>query len=90
MKQTEKRWGKRFLADSLSDIAHQLSTPLSAILLQCDFLREELPPGEAMKGLAQIETQADRIRWLVESLLRFSRLDAGVIPFEKREFPPGR
>ena len=38
-----------------------------------------------MEGLAQIETQADRIRWLVESLL-----DAGVIPFEKREFPPGR
>ena len=78
---------KRFLADSLSDIAHQLRTPLSAILLQCDFLREELPPGEAMEGLAQIETQADRIRWLVESLLRLSRLDAGVVPFEKRELP---
>lgn len=78
---------KRFLADSLSDIAHQLRTPLSAILLQCDFLREELPPGEAVEGLAQIETQADRIRWLVESLLRLSRLDAGVVPFEKRELP---
>lgn len=78
---------KRFLADSLSDIAHQLRTPLSAILLQCDFLREELPPGEAVEGLAQIETQADRIRWLVESLLRLSRLDAGVVPFEKRKLP---
>lgn len=78
---------KCFLADSLSDIAHQLRTPLSAILLQCDFLREELPPGEAVEGLAQIETQADRIRWLVESLLRLSRLDAGVVPFEKWELP---
>ena len=76
---------KRFLADSLSDIAHQLRTPLSAILLQCDFLREELPPGEAEESLAQIETQADRIRWLVEALLRLSRLDAGVVPFEKKE-----
>ena len=40
-----------------------------------------------MESLAQIETQADRIRWLVESLLRLSRLDAGVVPFEKRELP---
>ncbi len=78
---------KRFLADSLSDIAHQLRTPLSAILLQCDFLREELPPGEAEEGLAQIETQTGRIRWLVEALLRLSRLDAGVVPFEKKEYP---
>lgn len=78
---------KRFLADSLSDIAHQLRTPLSAILLQCDFLREELPPGEAEEGLAQIETQTGRIRWLVEALLRLSRLDAGVVPFEKKEHP---
>ena len=78
---------KRFLADSLSDIAHQLRTPLSAILLQCDFLREELPPGEAEEGLDQIETQTGRIRWLVESLLRLSRLDAGVVPFEKKEHP---
>lgn len=78
---------KRFLADSLSDIAHQLRTPLSAILLQCDFLREELPPGDAEDGLAQIETQTGRIRWLVEALLRLSRLDAGVVPFEKKEHP---
>lgn len=78
---------KRFLADSLSDIAHQLRTPLSAILLQCDLLREELPPGEAEEGLAQIETQTDRIRWLVEALLRLSRLDAGVVLFEKKEHP---
>ena len=78
---------KRFLADSLSDIAHQLRTPLSAILLQCDFLREELPPGEAEEGLAQIETQTDRIRWLVEALLHLSRLDAGVVLFEKKEHP---
>lgn len=78
---------KRFLADSLSDIAHQLRTPLSAILLQCDFLREELPPGEAEEGLDQIEIQTGRIRWLVEALLRLSRLDAGVVPFEKKEHP---
>ena len=78
---------KRFLADSLSDIAHQLRTPLSAILLQCDFLREKLPPGEAEEGLDQIETQTSRIRWLVEALLRLSRLDAGVVPFEKKEHP---
>ncbi|WP_270913054.1 sensor histidine kinase [Allofournierella sp. CML151] len=64
---------KRFLADSLSDIAHQLRTPLSAILLQCDFLREELPPGDAEEALDQIETQTGRIRWLVEALLRLSR-----------------
>lgn len=78
---------KHFLADSLGDIAHQLRTPLSAILLQCDFLREELPPGDALEGLAQIEGQTDRIRWLVEALLRLSRLDAGVVPFEKQELP---
>ncbi len=70
---------KKYLEDVLSDISHQLKTPLTSmyvmndILLTDSQLEEEKKKEFLMKNRAQLE----RIEWLVSSLLKMSRLDSG-------------
>lgn len=74
---------KRFLSDTLGNIAHQLKTPLCAILLQTELW--ESGTGSMRDGCAiQIQQQALRMQWLVQQLLRLSRLDAGVVEFVRQ------
>ena len=75
---------KRQMADFLGDVAHQLRTPLSAILLQTELWQgQEIPENEKEECAFRIQKAAERIRWLVEQLLRLCRLDAQVVCFEK-------
>lgn len=71
---------KAFLADSLADISHQLRTPLTAMQLTLSLLREpESAPGKHRELLRDFRSLLDRTQWLVESLLKLSKLDAGTI-----------
>lgn len=74
---------KRFLSDTLGNIAHQLKTPLCAILLQTE-LWESSTGSMRDECAAQIQQQALRMQWLVQQLLRLSRLDAGVVEFVRQ------
>lgn len=77
------RQDKRFLADSLSDISHQLKTPLTSLLVHSDLLQNEDLPAEKRRAFLQsISLQLERIRWLVSSLLKLSRIDAAVVDFK--------
>ena len=68
------------LADSLADISHQLETPLTSMLMMTDLLSgEDLPADKREDFTRHIRIQLERIQWLVSSLLKMSRLDAGVI-----------
>ena len=75
---------KRFLADSLSDISHQLRTPLTSLGVMADLLRQpDLPQDKRVECLRTVQTQVDRLQWLVSNLLKLSQLDAGAIEFNK-------
>lgn len=74
---------KRFLSDTLGNIAHQLKTPLCAILLQTE-LWESGTGSMRDECASQIQQQALRMQWLVQQLLRLSRLDAGVVEFVRQ------
>ena len=68
------------LADSLADISHQLRTPLTAMNLAVTMLRKPDLTGEKRRELTEeLRRQLRRIDWLVETLLKISRLDAGTI-----------
>lgn len=75
---------KSFLSDSISDISHQLKTPITSMYVMTDLLRDEsLPPDKRLEFTNNIGTQLERLQWLVTSLLKLSKIDAGAIVFKK-------
>ena len=74
---------KEHLADSLADIAHQLRTPLTSVNLILS-LREGNPEEDRRRELfMELEDLLVRVDGLITSLLKLSRLDAGIIVFQK-------
>ncbi|WP_349948737.1 HAMP domain-containing sensor histidine kinase [Lacrimispora sp. BS-2] len=75
---------KRFLKDTISDISHQLKTPLAALNVYNGIMQEEaknLPT--IMEFTVLSEQELDRIEMLVQNLLKITKLDAGTIIIEK-------
>ena len=71
---------KIYLADSLADISHQLRTPLTAMNLTTTMLRDsELPIEKRMELTGELRSLLTRTEWLVETLLKLSKLDAGTV-----------
>ena len=72
------------LKDSLTNISHQLKTPLTSISLLVDNLIEEPIDAATQKEfLLDIKTQVESINYLIIALLKLSRFDANVIIFKK-------
>lgn len=57
----------------LSDASHELKTPLTVILSNVELLEDELPPGEHLRWLGNIEAESRKMRTLVEELLTLER-----------------
>lgn len=74
---------KEALSKSVSDISHQLKTPLTSILILLDNLNEsEGMDNETRKDfLREISKQIKDMNFLVIALLHLSKLDAGVVEF---------
>lgn len=72
---------KNNFAENLYNIAHQIKTPITSASLSLQMMRKSLSPAY----IEQIQRQLSRLTRLEESLLLLSRLDAGVLSFEKRE-----
>ncbi|MCY6355280.1 sensor histidine kinase [Clostridium sp. ZS2-4] len=75
---------KKFLTDILSDISHQLKTPISSLIIYNDILlNRKIDEYKRRDFLENSRKQLSRIEWLIKSLLQLAKLDAGVIKFEK-------
>ena len=75
---------KEFLKNTISDISHQLKTPLAALYIYNGLLQDEDIEVSSVKEFADLsEQELDRIETLVQSLLKITRLDAGAIVLEK-------
>ena len=68
-------------AENLSNIAHQIKTPITAISLSIQMMKQ----ASGSKHLEQIEKQLLRLTHLEEALLVLSRLDAGTLLLQKEE-----
>lgn len=79
------RLEKLSLKDSISDISHQLKTPLTSILIMLDNIIDNPKMEEKTKidFIKNVERQVENLNFLIVSLLKVSRLDADVVEFKK-------
>lgn len=79
---------KEILKDSLSDISHQLKTPLTSITLMIDMLQDNKHLSEEKKKeiLTNIHRKISSINFLVHSLLKLSKFDANTIVFHDETY----
>ena len=72
---------KNDFAENLSNIAHQIKTPITAISLSVQMMKQNMNH----KHLEQVEKQLLRLTHLEEALLVLSRIDAGALHLQKDE-----
>lgn len=77
---------KIYLADSIADISHQIRTPLTSINLLVELLSEPDISEERRKSLThELYGLLSRIDWLITTLLKISKLDAGTVQFKQEQ-----
>lgn len=75
---------KVFLTNSIADISHQLRTPLTSVNLLISSLSEkELEYEKRLRVMYDLKKLITRVDWLIETLLKISKIDAGTVCFEK-------
>jgi len=75
---------KQRLTDAISDISHQLKTPLTSMQVMLDLLEQpNLPLEKREQFFRNVQQQLERMEWLITSLLKISKLDAGTANFQE-------
>lgn len=81
---THLQYDKTHLTQAISDISHQLKTPLTSMMVMTDLLDDpKLPTSKRLEFTNNIHVQLERLDWLVSSLLKLSKIDAGTVYFKK-------
>ncbi|MCR8747185.1 sensor histidine kinase [Romboutsia lituseburensis] len=79
-----KEKSKKFLKDTISDISHQLKTPLTNLNIYNGIMQDEVNDLPVIKEFTYLsEQELDRIEILVQNLLKITKFDAGTIVIEK-------
>lgn len=79
---------REFLKRTISDISHQLKTPLAAMMMYQEIVAEEPENAAAVAEFSgKMGDALLRMEQLIQAMLKIARLDAGNIVFERREIP---
>lgn len=70
----------------ISDISHQTKTPIANLLLYSELLSEgeELSP-EGKESVEMIHSQTEKLRFLIDSLVKLSRLESGIVAIDAKK-----
>lgn len=69
----------------IADISHQTKTPLANILLYTELLAEEELPQTAQDNVAALHLQAEKLQFLIDSLVKLSRLENGILSLSPKK-----
>ena len=77
---------REFLQDMISDVSHQLKTPLAALKMYDEIMAQEGMDSETIHAFSQKSLrEIRRVEDVVYTLLKIARLDAGTVRMEKAE-----
>ena len=68
----------------IADISHQTKTPIANLLLYSELVAEEELPEEMHSNVAAIQQQTKKLRFLIDSLVKLSRLENGILTLTPR------
>lgn len=66
----------------ISDISHQTKTPISNLILYSELLESADLTGDDKSNVEAIHAQAEKLRFLIDSLVKLSRLENGILSLE--------
>ena len=66
----------------IGDISHQTKTPIANLLLYAQLLGEQPLPPQGRDCAAALERQAEKLKTLIEALVKTSRLENGILTFQ--------
>lgn len=69
----------------ISDISHQTKTPVSNILLYSELLAEQDLPEEPKQYVSALTIQAEKLKFLITSLVKLSRLETGILTLSPKK-----
>ncbi|MCV9951282.1 sensor histidine kinase [Paenibacillus polymyxa] len=76
---------KNKINELISDISHQTKTPIANIILYSQLLNEYDLPPEGSTCVKALSTQAEKLHFLIHSLVKTSRLETGIIKLSSRQ-----
>lgn len=80
----QEKQDRQFLKDMISDISHQLKTPLAALRMYHEIISEEKTGNEVVERFTyKSRRELERMEYLIQNLLKLARLDAGTIELEQ-------
>ena len=71
----------------ISDISHQTKTPIANLVLYSELLSDANLPEEQRSNVEAIRTQAEKLRFLIDSLVKLSRLENGILSLSPEQRP---
>lgn len=71
----------------IADISHQTKTPIANLLLYSELLMEENLPEDASASAEAIYKQSEKLRFLIDSLVKLSRLENGILTLSPKTAP---
>ena len=76
------------LQELISDISHQVKTPIANLkMINNTLLENEVPPQKQKEFLTAQASQLDKLDFLMQAMIKTSRLETGVISLEQRQQP---
>ena len=84
-KQEESLREKETVKGLISDISHQTRTPLANMKLYLELLEEETLSGEGNGFLAKLCEQVEKMDFLMQSMVKMSRLETGILQIRQEK-----
>lgn len=84
-KEMESLEEKQNIKELISDISHQTKTPIANLEIYTELLDQEMMSDQGHVFLNDIKMQIEKLDFLMESMVKMSRLETGIIQIQKEK-----